>query len=437
VVNFMGAWTILKDSAKKIPVNSWAIGVVGLSAALWLILSQFKDAKIPLVGIPILICLMLLLFLAHRFTKLSSPSVRHFLQALGWIVIATFGLFMLVLVTSFAFGWPEHASQLLFSRTQSSSEDVIYSLNIVRKPPAPFYFDISLRNKSNTNIVARSVLLKFRRHWELTPVAIPAAYHEISHAYKTEIDFSSKPQSFEHLIPIAQTIKPNEADRFIAQVTVHNKDIIAIADIAIVFDDNRIQSKLNQTFFIRHGDMDPYYEPSNVIQEILAQPNIPPDLRAEIGNLTFTTQKKLEIAMVQLKPTFSPPSERIQKETIKRLIDLKSKYPSLNIRLFGNTNSAQRVKVIHELSAILHTANFSGAGDGVLLDASVTKDIKLTYARQNKSRLEEIVRALSPYIETTSIDYQEIESLGADVKLFIAGDPLFDSKEGYVRFKDD
>src|SRR5438046_2026867 len=93
---------ILKQAIKAVPPVRFALGIVGLAAAVTLILG-FVDYRRAVFGIPILLVMMFGLVLFSWFSKHGSKDFRPLALTLAWASVILLIVVPLFLCTSVFF----------------------------------------------------------------------------------------------------------------------------------------------------------------------------------------------------------------------------------------------------------------------------------------------------------------------------------------------
>ena len=104
--------TVLKESIKAVPVNKYALGVVGIVAAVAMVRVLIKDWRIAFFGTILMLAVMLMLIVLGWVKQHGSKEAKPMVMFLLWFVIVVFCITLFMLFTSFFFGWPAHAVRM-------------------------------------------------------------------------------------------------------------------------------------------------------------------------------------------------------------------------------------------------------------------------------------------------------------------------------------
>jgi hypothetical protein len=108
-----GLWKILQISAKALPINKLAVGVVGVGAAVAILSILIRDKKTAVFGILIVICLMAILLMLTWAKKYGPQKAPLLVISFLWLILLSFAVILGVVVSAFAWGVPAHAATFL------------------------------------------------------------------------------------------------------------------------------------------------------------------------------------------------------------------------------------------------------------------------------------------------------------------------------------
>lgn len=110
----MSPFQILKEAIKKNPSMKYALGVVGIAAAIAIINGfGIQDAKLPVITILILFGLMILLLIFSSISKSKDPNLRlagYILVYMTLIIVCVSGC---LLISAITLNWPEQLAGFL------------------------------------------------------------------------------------------------------------------------------------------------------------------------------------------------------------------------------------------------------------------------------------------------------------------------------------
>lgn len=114
---------IIKSSARTEPANKLALGVAGIGATAALIVGISKDIRVAVFGIIVIICFMTVLLILDWAKTGKRAKQRALINFFLWSVLIAFFVVVFLLITTFAFGWPRHATTMLFGSTKKVGID--------------------------------------------------------------------------------------------------------------------------------------------------------------------------------------------------------------------------------------------------------------------------------------------------------------------------
>lgn len=109
-------WQVVEQSAKYVPVNRLVFGVIGLAAGV-AILKLITDWRSQVIGIPLMLNFMVLLLVLGWARSAKTRSLGVVTAVIWFFVIATIAL-MATIFTTFAFGWPQHATEFFYPKSE-------------------------------------------------------------------------------------------------------------------------------------------------------------------------------------------------------------------------------------------------------------------------------------------------------------------------------
>jgi len=110
---------LLRGAIKSVPAVKYASGIVGIAAAVAIVLGIIRDPKIAFFGIAIMLALMFILVIFAYASK-DIPGIRWIAALLAWGIAILFIGTLIAVFTSFVFGVPKTFAQYLTgSNTQS------------------------------------------------------------------------------------------------------------------------------------------------------------------------------------------------------------------------------------------------------------------------------------------------------------------------------
>jgi hypothetical protein len=112
---------VISLATKKVPVVRFALGLVGIAAALAIGLEYFSDLKVAIWGTIIILFLMMILILIGRISQSDSKVIRDPMITLLWCAVIIFILILLLLTTSVFFKYPSNLSNWLNSTETSKA----------------------------------------------------------------------------------------------------------------------------------------------------------------------------------------------------------------------------------------------------------------------------------------------------------------------------
>ncbi len=115
-VHLNGWLQVLRESIRAVPVNRLALGAVGVASAAAVALNLFENLKLGLLATFLTLIMMFILLFFSWLSKLGSTIYISFAVAFGWLMLALLGAIFVLLLTTTAFGWPEHLRKLFFGR---------------------------------------------------------------------------------------------------------------------------------------------------------------------------------------------------------------------------------------------------------------------------------------------------------------------------------
>jgi hypothetical protein len=116
---------LLKQAMSHVPALKYALGIVGITAAIALIRIFFIDLRLALIAIIIMLLLMTVLFLFARLTSMAREELRPLLLFLSWSsLLLTLGT-VTVLLTSVFFKWPADLQYWLAQNTPNSNSNLL------------------------------------------------------------------------------------------------------------------------------------------------------------------------------------------------------------------------------------------------------------------------------------------------------------------------
>lgn len=128
-------WELLRESAKVVPVNRFAIGVVGLAAAVGLILLILKDPAKAVFGILLLAAGMVLLMFLGWVQQHGGKTARFVVPPFIVFVMIMVCLTIVMLFTQYFFDFPKKVSKPSTNDRIASSDR---HPNVLKVPPPDF-----------------------------------------------------------------------------------------------------------------------------------------------------------------------------------------------------------------------------------------------------------------------------------------------------------
>jgi hypothetical protein len=98
--------TLLRQAMSAVPSVKYALGVVGVGAAISIVLSLLADVRIALIGVPIMVAFMVLLLVFQRLSVLESGHFKYPALMLLWVFPILIAGFLCLLFSSVFFSWP-------------------------------------------------------------------------------------------------------------------------------------------------------------------------------------------------------------------------------------------------------------------------------------------------------------------------------------------
>ena len=132
--NDLNPENILKESIKHVPSLKYAYGIVGIAAAIAIVVGLLKDTKIAIFGPIIMLALMTVLVVFAKLTKASKKTFQIPIKVLIWFSLVLTMTTAVLLFTSAFFRWPMNLQ--VFILPDTPSKDVI-SLAYTGAPPIP------------------------------------------------------------------------------------------------------------------------------------------------------------------------------------------------------------------------------------------------------------------------------------------------------------
>lgn len=153
---------LLREAMKAVPSVRYALGVVGIGAAVSIVLTLITDYRVAIAGVATMLVFMVLLALFQRLSALESRSFRYPALFVLWTVPALMVAALALVLSSVFFGWPLAWNQGFgggpAASTKPAATPLAVTLSLARdespylarrltRPPPP----VAARYKSATN----------------------------------------------------------------------------------------------------------------------------------------------------------------------------------------------------------------------------------------------------------------------------------------------
>jgi hypothetical protein len=113
-MNLQQLWAVVKESTRASKANQLAVGVVGVGAATAAVIAANRSVKVAVFGTLIMFCFMTLLLVLGWAKTYGAREHRPLILTFLWTVLAAFVAVVLLMVSTFAFGVPEHATKVIY-----------------------------------------------------------------------------------------------------------------------------------------------------------------------------------------------------------------------------------------------------------------------------------------------------------------------------------
>jgi hypothetical protein len=105
---------LLREAITAVPAVRYAVGVLGIAAALAIALAWFTDLRVAAFGVLVMLALMVLLAIFAALTT-ALPQLRAAALILAYSVVVFWIASMGAVVSWVLSGWPSHLDELLSS----------------------------------------------------------------------------------------------------------------------------------------------------------------------------------------------------------------------------------------------------------------------------------------------------------------------------------
>ena len=128
-----------------------------------------------------------------------------------------------------------------------------------------------------------------------------------------------------------------------------------------------------------------------------------------------------------------PPSDRIRKETIKNLRELKDKYPNKGIAILVENGSTMRDTVAATIDQFIRQFNLGSYSPGNIVMTGSTNPIEIMCSNKNAGFVKDFLAALTPLLKSKFYIYPEDDANDA-IQMTIVGTPFYD-KNGTITLR--
>ena len=98
--------SLLREAIVAVPSVKYALGVVGIAAALSIVLGLISDVRIAAIGVPLSVFFMVILLVFQKLSVLENDHFKYPALMLVWVFPALLVAFLCLLFSSVFFNWP-------------------------------------------------------------------------------------------------------------------------------------------------------------------------------------------------------------------------------------------------------------------------------------------------------------------------------------------